>query len=120
MRSFVSLRSSVLSTRDAMVLILIFCRFAEKSTLKEKESVELMSRPGGCFFRILYFAHARDCSCRFSSTSWMDVAAWISCRDESQPLTPLYAKHAVGSYFVGEELVVQDILEKQENGTSER
>jgi hypothetical protein len=51
------------------VLILIFDRGAVKSELKENESVGLMSREGGCFFKTLNFAHANDCKFRLSSES---------------------------------------------------
>ena len=78
MRSVVSFRSTAVSTLEAIVLILIFCRLAEKPTLNENESVELTSRPGGCFLRILYFAHAKDWRLRCSSPSGIPVASLIS------------------------------------------
>ena len=58
--SCVSFRSSELSTFDETVLILIFCRLEVKLLLNEKESSRFTSLPGGCFFKILYFAQARD------------------------------------------------------------
>lgn len=79
-RSLVSLRSSAFSTRETTVLILSLYSGAEKSRLNEKESERLTSLPGGCFFRILNFAHARDCKDRCSSTSGIAVAALISCK----------------------------------------
>lgn len=60
------------------VLILIFCIFEENSWLNENESSGFTSRPGGCFFRILNLAQARDCRCRLSSLSVIDVAVLIS------------------------------------------
>lgn len=77
-RSFVSLRSSDVSTREATVLILIFCNGAVKSALKEKESVGLTSRPGGCFLSILNFAHASDWRFLCNSASGIAVADLIS------------------------------------------
>ena len=77
-RSLVSFRSSLLSTREATVLILIFCSGAEKSELKENVSVGFTSRPTGCFFSILNLAHAKVCRFRWSSTSGTAVAVLIS------------------------------------------
>ena len=84
-RSLVSLRSSVFSTRDAMVLILIFCSGAEKSALNENESLGFTSRPAGCFLSTLNFAHASDCRCRLSSTSGIAVAELISYEEQFSP-----------------------------------
>lgn len=77
-RSRVPFLSSLSSTLEETVLILIFCIPLEKSWLKEKDSSGCTSRPGGCFFRILNFAQANDCSCRFSSVSSIVEASLIS------------------------------------------
>ena len=61
MRCRVSFLCSVVSTLEETVAILIFCIEQVKSALKEKESLSLISRPGGCFFSILNLAQARDC-----------------------------------------------------------
>ena len=53
-----------------------------KSLLNENESCRFTSLPGGCFFKILYFAQARDCRFRESSPSGMPVAVLISFADE--------------------------------------
>lgn len=90
-RSFVSFRSSVFSTRAATVLILIFCSGAEKSALNVNVSSRLMSRPAGCFLRILYFAQASDCRLRWRSVSGIAVADLMSYRtDGGQQRQPLW------------------------------
>lgn len=84
MRSRVSFLSSLLSIFAEMALTLIRCKGAEKPWLKEKESEEATSRDGGCFFKILYLAHARDCKVLFRSTSGIPVAFWISYATKSR------------------------------------
>lgn len=80
--SRVSFRSSVLSTLADTVPILILCIGQVKLLLKENESCGFTSRPGGCFFRILYLAQASDCRWRCSSCSGIDVVDLISCGRE--------------------------------------
>lgn len=77
-RSRVSFLSVLFSSFDDTVAIFSFVIAQEKSWLKEKESSGLISRPGGCFLRTLYFAQAKDCRCLFSSGSSIPVDSWIS------------------------------------------
>ena len=86
--SRVSFRSSVLSTLADTVPILILCIGQVNPLLKEKESSGLISRPGGCFFRILYLAHASDCRWRCSSCSGINVVDLISCGREDLSADP--------------------------------
>ena len=77
-RSRVSILSVGFSSLEVTVAIFTFFVWHIKSQLKEKESVECISRLGGCFLRILYFAQASDCKCRLSSGSSIPVASFIS------------------------------------------
>lgn len=79
MRSWVSFRSSCVSTLDDTVAILILCKGEVKSELKENESVVDISRDGGCFLRILNFPHAKDCKFLCRSPSGIAVEVLISC-----------------------------------------
>ena len=113
--SCVSFRSSVLSTFDEIVLILIFWRFDVNPSLNEKESSRFTSRPGGCFFKTLYFPQASDWRFRESSVSGALVAVLISF-ERTQNMSLLTRCRRVGTpHLIREKIVLLEILEEQKN-----
>lgn len=71
----VSRLSSDVSTRFAIVWILIFASSERKDELNENLSSLPMLRDAGSFLRTLYLAHASDCSVRLRFDSGRPVAA---------------------------------------------
>lgn len=117
--SRVSFRSSVLSTLADTVPILIRCIGQAKLLLKEKESSEWISRPGGCFFKILYLAQASDCRWRCSSCSGIEVVDLISCHQEKDfSMNPSRWMHR--TYFVCQEAILFHVPEKEKNDQGKR
>lgn len=105
----VSFRSSMFSTLADTVLILILCIGHVKPLLKENASSELISRPGGCFFKILYLAQASDCRWRCSSCSGIDVVDLISC---ARPQHRFSAAEGSPTYIVCQEPIFLHVFEK--------